>query len=50
MSCTVEMPGSQEPMETQATVTLSKYSKARAIPVWWRSASAVAASGSSIGA
>ncbi|CAO0826772.1 hypothetical protein SMICM17S_08422 [Streptomyces microflavus] len=44
------MPGSQEPIETTATVTLSKYSKARAMPVCSRSAAAVAGSGSSIGA
>ncbi len=44
------MPGAQEPMETQATVTLSKYSNARAMPVWPRNAAAVAESGSSIGA
>ncbi len=50
MSWTVETPGSQEPMDTAATVTLSKYSNAAAMLVWPRSAAAVAASGSSIGA
>lgn len=37
-------------MDTAATVTLSKYSKARAMPVWLRSAAAVELSGSSMGA